>query len=75
MSFTSLPLTEINHKLPARNIIESQWVTLQLTLFAQEQQANKVSHAIVNAAYRKAEKSSETPIVTSVNKKLSSNRK
>ncbi|EDL3888942.1 type III secretion system protein SsaK, partial [Salmonella enterica subsp. enterica serovar Infantis] len=25
MSFTSLPLTEINHKLPARNIIESQW--------------------------------------------------
>ncbi|EEL2493219.1 SPI-2 type III secretion system apparatus protein SsaK [Salmonella enterica] len=56
MSFTSLPLTEINHKLPARNIIESQWITLQLTLFAQEQQANSVSHAIVNAAYRKAEK-------------------
>ncbi len=28
MSFTSLPLTEINHKLPARNIIESQWITL-----------------------------------------------
>ncbi|ECW2508454.1 type III secretion system protein SsaK, partial [Salmonella enterica] len=27
MSFTSLPLTEINHKLPARNIIESQWIT------------------------------------------------
>ncbi len=30
--FTSLPLTEINHKLPARNIIESPWITLQLTL-------------------------------------------
>lgn len=56
MSFASLPLTEINHKLPARNIIESQWITLQLTLFVQEQQANRVSHAIVNAAYRKAEK-------------------
>ncbi|ECX2495623.1 type III secretion system protein SsaK, partial [Salmonella enterica subsp. enterica serovar Kentucky] len=26
MSFTSLPLTEINHKLPARNIIESPWI-------------------------------------------------
>lgn len=56
MSFTSLPLMEINHKLPAQNIIESHWVTLQLTLFAQEQQANKVSQAVVNAAYRKAEK-------------------
>ncbi|SQJ26136.1 type III secretion system protein SsaK [Salmonella enterica subsp. enterica serovar Heidelberg] len=56
MSFTSLPLTEINHKLPARNIIESQWITLQLTLFAQEQQAKSVSHAIVSSAYRKAEK-------------------
>ncbi|HAE3978480.1 TPA_asm: SPI-2 type III secretion system apparatus protein SsaK, partial [Salmonella enterica subsp. enterica serovar Typhimurium] len=56
MSFTSLPLTEINHKLPARNIIESQWITLQLTLFAQEQQAKRVSHAIVSSAYRKAEK-------------------
>nr|VUD22574.1 type III secretion system protein SsaK [Salmonella sp. NCTC 7297] len=56
MSFTSLPLTEINHKLPARNIIEAQWITLQLTLFVQEQQANSASHAIVNAAYRKAEK-------------------
>ncbi|EKP4338042.1 type III secretion system protein SsaK, partial [Salmonella enterica subsp. enterica serovar Kentucky] len=44
MSFTSLPLTEINHKLPARNIIESPWITLQLTLFAQEQQAKRVSH-------------------------------
>ncbi|ECA8425410.1 type III secretion system protein SsaK, partial [Salmonella enterica subsp. enterica serovar Livingstone] len=54
MSFTSLPLTEINHKLPARNIIESQWITLQLTLFAQEQQAKSVSHAIVSSAYRKA---------------------
>ncbi len=32
MSFTSLPLTEINHKLPAQRI-ESQWITLQLTLF------------------------------------------
>ncbi|ECF0189969.1 type III secretion system protein SsaK, partial [Salmonella enterica subsp. enterica] len=52
MSFTSLPLTEINHKLPARNIIESQWITLQLTLFAQEQQAKRVSHAIVSSAYR-----------------------
>lgn len=75
MSFTSLPLTEINYKLPARNIIESQWVTLQLNLFAQEQQANSVSLAIVNAAKRKAEKSSETPIVTNTNKKLCSNRK
>ncbi|EBD9258345.1 SPI-2 type III secretion system apparatus protein SsaK [Salmonella enterica] len=56
MSFTSLPLTEINHKLPARNIIEAQWITLQLTLFVQEQQANSASHTIVNAAYRKAEK-------------------
>lgn len=56
MSFTSLPLTEFNHKLPARNIIESQWITLQLTLFAQEQQAKSVSHAIVSSAYRKAEK-------------------
>lgn len=75
MSFTSLPLTEINHKLPARNIIESQWITLQLTLFAQEQQAKRVSHAIVSSAYRKAEKkSSETPIVISVNRKLSSNK-
>lgn len=74
MSFTSLPLTEINHKLPARNIIESQWITLQLTLFVQEQQAKRVSHAIVSSAYRKAEKSSETPIVISVNRKLSSNK-
>ncbi len=74
MSFTSLPLTEINHKLPARNIIESPWITLQLTLFAQEQQAKRVSHAIVSSAYRKAEKSSETPIVISVNRKLSSNK-
>lgn len=75
MSFTSLPLTEINHKLPARNIIESQWITLQLTLFAQEQQAKRVSHAIVSSAYRKAEKIIRTPIVISVNRKLSSNKK
>lgn len=56
MSFTSLPLTEINQRLPARNIIDAQWITLQLALSLEEQQANSASHAIVNSAYHKAEK-------------------
>lgn len=56
MSFSQLPLIEIDTPLPAKTLIDAEWLTTQIDAVVERQKAHRQAASILNAARRKAEK-------------------